>query len=223
MAIPVPGYRVGTAYRVPGRMWALKYHTGVDFPAPVGARVVSMTGGRVIHAGWGGWGRAYGAHVIVDDGQGHRHGYMHLSRTTVTVGQQVTPGQQLGAVGVTGNTTGPHCHVESRRAPFTYGADINPAGFFDTGGSASGGRPVVYVSKLRPGQQDSDSVRHLQRRLNGVHLQGGRDLPVTGNFGDLTFAEVKKWQQKVAHDPPDGLLGPRQCALLFGAGFDIKP
>jgi len=84
-------------------------------------------------------------------------------------------------------------------------------------------KPVrkVYLSRLRYGVRDSDSVRHLQRRLNGVKLRGGRDLPVTGNFLDLTLAEVRKWQKQIPNDPPDGKLGPKQARLLFGSGYDI--
>jgi len=81
--------------------------------------------------------------------------------------------------------------------------------------------PKVYLSRLRYGVRDSDSVRHLQRRLNGVKLRGGRDLPVTGNFLDLTLAEVRKWQTQIPHDPPDGKLGPKQARLLFGSGYAI--
>jgi hypothetical protein len=191
----------------------------------VGARINSMTSGRVIHVGWGGWGRAYGVHVIIDHGNGVRTAYCHMSRTSVGNGASVSAGQQIGNVGTTGNSTGPHCHVESRTSPFAYNNRItDPQQFFGAGAAPSQpGRPVVYISKLRYGQRDSDSVRHLQRTLNGVRLTGGTNLPVTGNFGEMTRDEVKKWQSQVAHDAADGALGPRQAALLFGAGFDVRP
>lgn len=221
MAIPVPGFRVGTGYGVPGRLWAAGHHTGVDFPAPVGTPIVSMTGGHVIHVGWGGWGRAYGAHVIVDDGHGHRHGYMHMSAALVGVGATVAPGTQLGRVGLTGNTTGAHCHVESRHAPFAYGNDINPTQFFGLSGSPTVGGSAggVYLGKLKSGQRDSDSVRALQRALNGHHLAppGNITLPITGNFGPKTEQVVVACQVQhgFGHDAAGHVsVGPRQAAHL---------
>jgi murein DD-endopeptidase MepM/ murein hydrolase activator NlpD len=48
--------------------------------------------------------------VIIDDGQGHRALYAHLSKIEVTAGQPVTPDTLIGAVGATGCTSGPHLH-----------------------------------------------------------------------------------------------------------------
>jgi hypothetical protein len=182
-----------------------------------------MTSGRVIHVGWGGWGKAYGAHVIVDDGAGHRFGYMHMSRTSVGNGASVSAGQVIGAVGTTGNSTGPHLHIDARVAPFAYNNRIiNPADFFGASGGApagggGGGGAATYLSKLRFGQKDSDSVRNLQRALNGHKLQGGHNLPITGNYGPQTDLEVRLCQQQhgLGNDPAGGSnVGPKQAAHL---------
>lgn len=85
-------------------------------------------------------------------------------------------------------------------------------------------RPKVFLSRLRNGVRDSDSVRLLQRALNNVTLQGGRRLPVTGNFLAETLDEVKRFQVQKAKDPGDGALGPLQTKLLFqlaGIGVEI--
>jgi peptidoglycan hydrolase-like protein with peptidoglycan-binding domain len=73
----------------------------------------------------------------------------------------------------------------------------------------------VYLSKLVPGAQDSDSVRRLQRVLNEWSFVGGAELPITGNYGERTKAEVAKFQQQICGDPGDGAIGPRQAARLF--------
>ncbi|MGH3327046.1 MAG: peptidoglycan DD-metalloendopeptidase family protein, partial [Streptomycetales bacterium] len=90
-----------------------KLHTGTDFGAPEGAPVFAATGGTVISAAYN---RAYGNRVIVDHGQvnGVRlvTTYNHLSTVAVSDGDHVARGEQLGAVGSTGWSTGPHLHFE---------------------------------------------------------------------------------------------------------------
>lgn len=121
---------IGTAYGVPGD-WALGRHTGVDYPVRVGTRVNSPSASTIIFAGrYGGWGRAYGIHVIGETivaGVRYQWIVAHLSKILVSKGQHVAAGQQVGLSGNTGNTTGPHVHFEVRKAPYTYGKDVNPA------------------------------------------------------------------------------------------------
>lgn len=127
MVNPVPTHpTITTPWGIPGS-WAAGRHTGQDYGSPGidGARVVAAAPGRVTFAGWGGWGSAYGLHVIIDHGA-VQAGYMHLSGAAVTAGQQVGEGQLLGYVGTTGNSTGPHLHYEERVAPYSYGADRRP-------------------------------------------------------------------------------------------------
>lgn len=97
-----------------------RFHTGIDFPAGFGARVRAARQGRVRSAGWSSGG--YGYLVVLRHGRGVRTWYAHLSRVSVRVGQRVRRGQRIGAVGATGNATGPHLHFEVRRR----GAAVNP-------------------------------------------------------------------------------------------------
>lgn len=216
MAVPVPGYKVTTGYKVRGK-WAAGFHTGVDLAAPTGARVVSMRSGTVIHVGWGGWSSSYGVQVIIDHGGGYRAAYCHLSRTHVSRGQRVSEGQQIGAVGTTGNSTGPHLHVEVRTSPWRYNNRIiNPVQFFGSGGGSPAGA-VTYLSKLRAGQKDSDSVRNLQRALNAHKMANGKTLPITGIYGPQTDAEVRLCQRLhgFGNDPVGkSSVGPKQAAHL---------
>lgn len=119
---PVASHTITEPYHVPGP-WAAGYHTGVDIGAPEGSPVRSPVTGRVVAAGWDG---AYGNTVQVRSGR-FLVMLAHLSKVAVHAGQDVAAGGYVGNVGATGNATGPHLHVEVRKAPFAYGDDVNPS------------------------------------------------------------------------------------------------
>ncbi|WP_320775678.1 LysM peptidoglycan-binding domain-containing M23 family metallopeptidase [Streptomyces sp. CRN 30] len=121
---PVSG-AVGTSYRVSGSMWSSGYHTGVDFAVPTGTSLKAVGSGTVVSAGWGG---SYGNQVVVRLADGHYAQYAHLSSLSVSVGQTVGAGQQVGLSGATGNVTGPHLHFEIRTAS-GYGSDVDPLAY----------------------------------------------------------------------------------------------
>lgn len=215
MTNPAPGYRITIPFGRKGS-WAAGYHPGDDYAAPTGAKVVASRAGRVTHVGWGGFGQAYGAHVVIDHGNGVRSLYAHLSRTTVRVNQSVRDGQQVGNVGTTGRSTGPHLHYEERTRPFGYYNHRKPVYNRQSGGGSGGGAPT-YLSKLKYGQRDSESVKNLQRKLNAHKMPGGRNLPITGYYGPQTDQEVRLCQR--LHLPPadpkgKSYVGPKQAAHL---------
>lgn len=86
-------------------------HTGLDFAAGTGIPIKAVSDGTVTSVGWGG---AYGNLTRIDHGGGIETWYAHQSATTAQVGQRVTAGQTIGAVGATGNVSGPHVHLEVR-------------------------------------------------------------------------------------------------------------
>ena len=88
-------------------------HRGIDVASWVGNSVKSADSGYVVEVS-GGWSSGYGLHVIVDHGNGFQTLYAHLSSAYVSMGENVSKGQQIGAVGNTGNSTGPHLHFEVR-------------------------------------------------------------------------------------------------------------
>jgi murein DD-endopeptidase MepM/ murein hydrolase activator NlpD len=94
------------------RGWSPDLHHGVDVAAPEGTRVLAMKNGRVEFAGTRG---GYGQTVIISHGRNVRTLYAHLSRIDVRAGQRVRGGDVIGAVGRTGNATGPHLHFEVQR------------------------------------------------------------------------------------------------------------
>ncbi|HEX6134896.1 MAG TPA: M23 family metallopeptidase [Longimicrobiales bacterium] len=105
---PVAG-EMTSGYGVRLRGWSPDLHEGVDVSAPEGTSVRAMKAGRVEHAGpWGGYGLA----VLIAHGSNVRTLYAHLSRIDVSEGERVGGGQQIGAVGSTGNATGAHLHFE---------------------------------------------------------------------------------------------------------------
>ncbi|MET9381275.1 M23 family metallopeptidase [Streptomyces sp. NPDC002928] len=131
-ALPVAGATIGTAYHVAGSMWSSGYHTGVDFVVPTGTSLKAVGAGTVVSAGWGG---AYGNQVVIKLADGYYAQYGHLSQLSVSAGQTVTAGQQVGLSGATGNVTGPHLHFEIRTTP-DYGSDVDPVAYLRSHGVA---------------------------------------------------------------------------------------
>lgn len=91
-------------------------HNGVDIAASVGTPVVASASGTIISAKSSGYNGGYGEMIIIAHAGNVQTVYGHLSRVDVAVGQTVSQGQVIGAVGNTGKSTGPHLHFEVRGA-----------------------------------------------------------------------------------------------------------
>ena len=98
------------------------FHPGVDIADAFGTDVVATGDGLVIEAEPD---AGYGRSILIDHGDGITTRYAHLSRIFVVVGEQVKQGEIIGAIGVSGRTTGPHLHYEVR----IHGTPVNPARF----------------------------------------------------------------------------------------------
>ncbi|MFE5541693.1 peptidoglycan DD-metalloendopeptidase family protein [Streptomyces sp. NPDC056519] len=121
---PVAGFQ-GKNYGGRSEGYTLKYHTGSDYAAPHGTEVRAAAAGKVIAADPG---PAYGINVRIQHPDGTYTLYAHLSAKSVQVGQNVEAGRQIGYVGSTGNSTGPHLHFEVRNQPdYRAGAFIDPS------------------------------------------------------------------------------------------------
>lgn len=107
---PVAGYRLSAGFGDRGG-WSSGRHTGLDFRAPTGTPVLAVHQGRVAKTAWH---PAYGRMIILDLGGGVTAWYCHLSRVSVSAGEGVSAGERIGAVGTSGNTSGPHLHFEVR-------------------------------------------------------------------------------------------------------------
>jgi len=85
----------------------IRRHTGLDIAAPTGTAIISPARGKVVRTG------SYfftGNTVFIDHGQGLISMYCHLDKTNVKAGQDLTQGQDIGTVGMTGRVSGPHLH-----------------------------------------------------------------------------------------------------------------
>lgn len=96
-------------------------HKGVDLTmsGAYGKPVYASASGTVIQAGWSG---GYGKCVKISHANGYSTWYAHMSSYNVSVGDKVYQGQQIGRIGSTGNSTGPHLHFELR----VNGTAVNP-------------------------------------------------------------------------------------------------
>ena len=97
-------------------------HTGLDLATSLGTAIYPIAPGTVVYAGWQG---SYGQLIQVDHGDGIQSWYGHCNSINVSVGQEVTTDTCIGAVGTTGNSTGPHLHLEIR----INGTAVNPQNY----------------------------------------------------------------------------------------------
>lgn len=206
--------------------WTGHIHKGVDFGAAPGTPVVAVWSGTVVDVSWG---RAFGTHVVIDtdhlpDGSaGLWVGYMHLQRKFVKPGDRVEVGQKIGEVGQSGNTTGPHLHLEVQNSPYW-----RSTGFRDPSKHLAAQKYTyfqdkkVYKSTMVYGYKDSNSVRNVQIALNEKNSAG---LPITGGFFDMTRAAVTKWQEKQGWTgaDADGIPGPGTIKSLGLVWVDNSP
>lgn len=225
MVNPVPGYSVSTGYKKTGSHWtACGWHTGQDYAAPAGTSIVAARAGTVVHVNFG---SAFGSHqFVIRPGDGTQDFYAHC-RTRPPNSSHWSANEALAEVGQEGNATGPHLHferhsIESNNWP-ACGKMADPMQSHNASGGGTSGSPWasgdVWQDKLKFGQMDSDSVKRLQYQLNGVSLIGGQELPITGNYLELTDNEVRLWQAQICGDTPDpagaSFLGPNQTARMF--------
>lgn len=165
---PVPSHKGTSAVFGQTGSWS-RYHTGTDFPAPMGTKVVAAQGGKVIHAGGGGReGGWAGNYVVIQHSGNEQTVYAHLSSVMPGInGKTVQGGDKIGEVGNTGRSYGSHLHFEVRKPPYRiYEGTINPLPWLrgsyqaTPGGSGSGGG-------------------------FGSSGGGGQGLGLTGNIGSL--------------------------------------
>lgn len=101
VVLPHPGY-LSTRFS--------NWHPGVDIASGIGIHIHPITSGTVEEVNHGLWG--YGNHIIISHTGGFKSLYGHMSKIYAKEGQQVTPENILGEVGMSGQTSGPHTHLE---------------------------------------------------------------------------------------------------------------
>ena len=112
------GHRTDPFYKIQ------KFHSGIDFSAPIGTKIYCTGDGvveKVVVSNSG-----YGNYVIVNHGYGYKTRYAHLKKALVKKGQKVSRGQNIALMGNTGKSTAPHLHYEVIKND----KPINPVNFF---------------------------------------------------------------------------------------------
>ena len=97
-------------------------HTGLDISAPKGTAIKAAASGTVTFSGYKG---SYGNMIVISHGNGVQTYYAHCSALYLSAGASVSQGQVIAAVGSTGNSTGPHLHLEIR----INGSPVNPQNY----------------------------------------------------------------------------------------------
>lgn len=119
MPLPRGSFRISSGFgprrsqRLPNGKHSSHDHEGLDMAAPSGTPVGAVGPGRVLRSGWV---DGYGMFVELQHPDGHITRYGHMQRGSLLVrdGDTVYAGQQIGRVGSTGNSSGPHLHFEVR-------------------------------------------------------------------------------------------------------------
>jgi murein DD-endopeptidase MepM/ murein hydrolase activator NlpD len=108
--MPLSSYRLSAGFGETSYLWA-SIHTGLDLSAPSGTQILAVANGTVTEVGYDG---SYGNKTVVTLEDGTEIWFCHQTSYAVEVGDTVTAGEVIGYVGSTGNTTGPHLHLEVR-------------------------------------------------------------------------------------------------------------
>lgn len=100
-----------------------KFHKGLDISAPSGSPVLAAASGTVVQSYYS---SSYGNYTVISHGGGLMTAYAHQTSRYVSVGETVSAGQQIGTIGSTGNSTGPHLHFEV----YVNGSTVNPLNYY---------------------------------------------------------------------------------------------
>lgn len=159
LALPMPvegRITSGFGKRRAPKAGASTNHQAIDIAAPEGSPIRAQAAGRVVFAKEEG---NAGLVVRVDYGNGVVASYAHMQGFDVKEGDAVKPGQRLGGVGMTGNTTGPHVHYTLR----VNGEKVDPTKFAGVTGRPSGGRRT-------PTQQSGLTREEALARVDELNL-----------------------------------------------------
>jgi murein DD-endopeptidase MepM/ murein hydrolase activator NlpD len=129
LSTPLRGdYRLSSpfGYRIHPITGVNQLHAGLDMAAPIGTPIFATGNGKVVRAGVAG---GYGNMVEIEHADGLHTRYGHMLSIAVNVGDQVTAATVVGALGSTGDSTGPHVHYEVRRGD----TPVDPMPFLEAG------------------------------------------------------------------------------------------
>ena len=169
-----------------------KFHHGVDVAAPVGTELRAPADGVIVHKGSGGSG---GYTLIIKHADDVFTVYYHMQKPShLLKGTRVERGEQIGLIGNTGRSTGPHLHWEVRRSR-RWGDTVDPVPYLQ-------GAPSVVPAALKvDGKLGRNTWKAWQTALLYKGLYKG--VP-DGRPGVMTYRAVQAW----AGVKQDGRIGP---------------
>lgn len=193
MVAPVPGYACSTPYGRRGSYWSCNedangngIHTGNDYAAPSGTKVVAARGGRVVYVNFG---SAFGSHQLsVETGDGTRDFYAHMQGRAIDDGAWVETGAKVGSVGDEGNATGPHLHFERHKT--------------DSGGWSCG---VIVDPDKSVNYEDEEDTMNLQDEINEWSPDEGdtgettigKTINQARGYSEDTYDRIKRVEDKI--------------------------
>jgi murein DD-endopeptidase MepM/ murein hydrolase activator NlpD len=152
MPHPYDKPRITQPWGKPNPRYKAGRHTGIDYGVPIGTPTKAVASGLVISVLKD---KSYGNVVVVKskhEGKEYQTWYCHLNTIAVKPRESVVEGQVIAMSGNTGNSTGPHLHLETRVAPFRYGSDVATP-FIDDPKVAYGSKGVEAPKVKKPIEQ----------------------------------------------------------------------
>lgn len=182
-------YGLRASFRTSNGQRASSDHDGIDFAGRTGDPVRSVAVGRVTRVEENNGG--YGRYIEVEHPDGTTTGYAHLNAFNVRVDDSVAKGQTIGALGSTGNVTGPHLHLRAMRD----GKSIDPAELFSGNGTRTAQETAARESGSRPTR--AEAHRLARERFGHNPVQRAAASGAIDRFFSLEDAEKRERTEQV--------------------------
>lgn len=205
---PVSGGRITQNFgdpEPPGVNYARGFKNGMSFASRAGSPVFAAGDGRVVRVTSGG---AYGNRVEIEHGGKIWTLYAHLQGMNVRVGDQVRAGQQIGTIGSTGQTTGPHLHFELREGANKYGSAVDPRDYLNMNTT-----PEAYVEAME------DQEFEYTTTIPGEAPLSLMEPPIALNVPEKPYV-YRSPLQTYTNDPLEPFIRPAQRDTFDGAIMD---
>lgn len=229
----------GQRRTINGKTWV---HEGIDLKGYVGQRLDSRVNGTVVYTGganakWGvPW--QYGNTVVIQSGE-YLHFHAHLNKITVKAGKKIGVGQQIGEIGNTGNSTGPHLHYEIRRVNSAQNGQksqwgkglVNPT---SAAASARTGKKTTYQWSGKTSGASASNFNSGMSRSGAKSTKGtfGNTTAKTSSGGSYSAMAAKKSPlsylnrstNKLKNGSAEGLLrGKEDTYEKLGKKYGVDP
>lgn len=161
----------GQGYRVHPVTGKRSYHEGIDIAGARGSRLDSLADGKVIGAGYN---SISGNYLKIEDSKGFQAFYGHLDKAFAKLGDVVKAGQQIGTIGSTGRSTGPHLHFQvSKNGQLQSALDYSKNARNGVGTTNGGSSDVIKTTSgaIATNQQAIDEAQSQLISLQGDILK----------------------------------------------------